>query len=73
MPWRVPARAEAWRWSPLALIRALRPVVIVKGAVYRQDEVVGAQWVEGHGGRVHLAGLHEGFSTTNIIERMKAA
>ncbi|HXD89174.1 MAG TPA: D-glycero-beta-D-manno-heptose 1-phosphate adenylyltransferase [Urbifossiella sp.] len=59
--------------TPLGLIRALRPDVLVKGADYRKEEVVGAQWVEAYGGRVHLAGLHEGFSTTNIIDRMKAA
>ena len=59
--------------TPLSLIRAIRPDVLVKGADYRKDDVVGAQFVESHGGRVHLAGLREGFSTTNIIERMKAA
>jgi D-beta-D-heptose 7-phosphate kinase/D-beta-D-heptose 1-phosphate adenosyltransferase len=59
--------------TPLALIRAIRPDVLVKGADYRKDDVVGAQFVESQGGRVFLAGLREGFSTTNIIERMKAA
>ena len=59
--------------TPLSLIRAIRPDVLVKGADYRKDDIVGAQFVESHGGRVHLAGLREGFSTTNIIERMKAA
>jgi D-beta-D-heptose 7-phosphate kinase / D-beta-D-heptose 1-phosphate adenosyltransferase len=59
--------------TPLALIRAIRPDVLVKGGDYRKDEVVGAQLVESRGGRVHLAGLRDGFSTTGIIERMKAA
>ena len=59
--------------TPLSLIRAIRPDVLVKGADYRKDDVVGAQFVESHGGRVHLAGLREGFSTTIIIERLKAA
>jgi D-beta-D-heptose 7-phosphate kinase/D-beta-D-heptose 1-phosphate adenosyltransferase len=59
--------------TPLALIRAIRPDVLVKGGDYRKDEVVGAQLVESHGGRVHLAGLRDGFSTSGIIERMKAA
>ena len=59
--------------TPLALIRAIRPDVLVKGADYRRDDVVGAHLVESHGGRVHLAGLREGFSTTGIIERMRAA
>ncbi len=59
--------------TPAALIEAIRPDVLVKGADYRKSEVVGAAFVEGYGGRVHLAELREGFSTTNLIERMKAA
>jgi D-beta-D-heptose 7-phosphate kinase/D-beta-D-heptose 1-phosphate adenosyltransferase len=59
--------------TPLALIRAVRPDVLVKGADYRKDDVVGAEFVEAHGGRVHLAELKHGFSTTTLVERMKAA
>jgi D-beta-D-heptose 7-phosphate kinase/D-beta-D-heptose 1-phosphate adenosyltransferase len=59
--------------TPLALIEAIRPDVLVKGADYRKDEVVGAELVESYGGRVHLATLHRGFSTTNLIERVRAA
>ncbi|MDB5308557.1 MAG: hldE 4 [Gemmataceae bacterium] len=59
--------------TPLQLIRAVRPDVLVKGADYRKTEVVGGEVVEGYGGRVHLAALRDGFSTTSLIERMKAA
>ena len=59
--------------TPLNLIRAIKPDVLVKGADYRKDDVVGAKFVESHGGRVHLAGLKDGFSTTGISERMRAA
>ena len=59
--------------TPLALIRAIRPDILVKGADYRKDEVVGAALVEAHGGRVHLAELRGGFSTTTLIDRMRAA
>jgi D-beta-D-heptose 7-phosphate kinase/D-beta-D-heptose 1-phosphate adenosyltransferase len=59
--------------TPLALIQAVRPEVLVKGADYRKSEVVGAEFVEALGGRVHLAPLREGFSTTTLIDRMKAA
>jgi len=59
--------------TPLALVRAIRPDVLVKGADYRADEVVGAEIVAAAGGRVHLADLRQGFSTTNLIERMRAA
>jgi D-beta-D-heptose 7-phosphate kinase/D-beta-D-heptose 1-phosphate adenosyltransferase len=59
--------------TPLALIQALRPDVLVKGADYRKEEVVGAAFVESYGGRVHLAPLREGYSTTRILQRLGAA
>lgn len=59
--------------TPLALIQALRPEVLVKGADYRKDDVVGAAFVEAYGGRVHLAPLREGLSTTRILQRLGAA
>jgi D-beta-D-heptose 7-phosphate kinase/D-beta-D-heptose 1-phosphate adenosyltransferase len=59
--------------TPLALIQAIRPDVLVKGADYRKDEVVGASFVETYGGRVHLAPLREGYSTTGIIKKSQAA
>ena len=59
--------------TPMHLIQTLRPDVLVKGADYAKDEVVGAEFVESYGGRVHLAMLHHGHSTTNLIERMRAA
>ncbi|HEV2949592.1 MAG TPA: D-glycero-beta-D-manno-heptose 1-phosphate adenylyltransferase [Gemmataceae bacterium] len=58
---------------PLSLISALRPDVLVKGADYQKHEVVGADVVESYGGRVHLAPLREGFSTTRILQRLGAA
>jgi D-beta-D-heptose 7-phosphate kinase/D-beta-D-heptose 1-phosphate adenosyltransferase len=59
--------------TPLALIEAVRPDVLVKGADYRKDEVAGAAFVESYGGRVHLATVRDGFSTSGLIERMRAA
>jgi D-beta-D-heptose 7-phosphate kinase/D-beta-D-heptose 1-phosphate adenosyltransferase len=59
--------------TPLALIQSLRPDVMVKGADYRKDEVVGAEFVESYGGRVHLAALRQGFSTTALLEKLHAA
>lgn len=59
--------------TPIELIKAIRPDVLVKGADYRKDQVVGADLVEGYGGRVHLAGLREGYSTTKLIEQMRVA
>jgi D-beta-D-heptose 7-phosphate kinase/D-beta-D-heptose 1-phosphate adenosyltransferase len=59
--------------TPLELIQAIRPDVLIKGADYRKDEVVGAAFVESYGGRVHLAQLREGCSTTRILQMLGAA
>jgi D-beta-D-heptose 7-phosphate kinase/D-beta-D-heptose 1-phosphate adenosyltransferase len=59
--------------TPMELIGAIRPDVLVKGADYRKDQVVGAELVESYGGRVHLAGLREGYSTTKLIQQMRVA
>lgn len=59
--------------TPQTLIETLRPDVLVKGADYRRDEVVGADFVESYGGRVYLAPLREGFSTTRLIDKLRAA
>jgi D-beta-D-heptose 7-phosphate kinase/D-beta-D-heptose 1-phosphate adenosyltransferase len=56
--------------TPVDLIAALKPDVLVKGADYTLDQVVGADIVQGYGGRVVLADLAEGFSTTNTIAKM---
>ena len=56
--------------TPLKLIDALKPDVLVKGADYRPENVVGREIVESNGGRVHLVPVREGYSTTGITERM---
>ncbi|HEY4900481.1 MAG TPA: D-glycero-beta-D-manno-heptose 1-phosphate adenylyltransferase, partial [Terriglobales bacterium] len=55
--------------TPLRLIEAIRPDVLVKGGDYCEDEVVGAAEVHGWGGRVELVPLVAGCSTTSLIER----
>ncbi len=55
--------------TPLALIEAIRPDLLVKGADYRPEEVVGGAFVEAYGGKVLLAGLVPGYSTTATIAR----
>jgi D-beta-D-heptose 7-phosphate kinase/D-beta-D-heptose 1-phosphate adenosyltransferase len=56
--------------TPLALIQSVKPDVLVKGADYTVDQVVGAEQVKSWGGRVLLASLSPGFSTTATITRM---
>ena len=56
--------------TPLELIRRLKPDVLVKGSDYTVDTVVGAEDVAGWGGKVVLANLVDGQSTTNTIKKM---
>lgn len=56
--------------TPLALIAALAPDVLVKGADYSESEVVGADIVRAKGGRIVLAELTAGQSTTALVERL---
>jgi D-beta-D-heptose 7-phosphate kinase/D-beta-D-heptose 1-phosphate adenosyltransferase len=58
--------------TPLELIRALLPDVLIKGADYAEDQVVGGDVVRAAGGRVFLARLVPGESTTGTIARMTA-
>jgi D-beta-D-heptose 7-phosphate kinase/D-beta-D-heptose 1-phosphate adenosyltransferase len=57
--------------SVLSTIQALKPDVLVKGADYTIDKVVGSDFVMAYGGRVHLASLSQGQSTTNTIKKMQ--
>jgi D-beta-D-heptose 7-phosphate kinase/D-beta-D-heptose 1-phosphate adenosyltransferase len=57
--------------TPLALIEALRPDVLIKGADYARAQVVGGDLVESYGGRVVLADLTASQSTTATIAAMK--
>jgi D-beta-D-heptose 7-phosphate kinase/D-beta-D-heptose 1-phosphate adenosyltransferase len=58
--------------TPIELIHALEPDVLVKGADYSLDRVVGADFVTSRGGRVFLAELVEGHSTTGMVRRVAA-
>jgi D-beta-D-heptose 7-phosphate kinase/D-beta-D-heptose 1-phosphate adenosyltransferase len=59
--------------TPLELIQAVRPDVLVKGADYRVEEVVGADLVKSYGGRVYLAPLKEGLSSSQALRKLEAA
>jgi len=56
--------------TPLKLIKAIRPDVLVKGADYAEGVVVGREFVESYGGKVELAPLIEGVSSTNIMSKI---
>lgn len=57
--------------TPLELITSLLPNVLVKGGDYTLAQIVGASEVINNGGEVIINPILQGFSTTNIIEKMK--
>lgn len=57
--------------TPLELIKAIRPNVLVKGGDYKPEEIAGAREVTEAGGRVVINPLLQGFSTSSIIDKMK--
>ena len=57
--------------TPLELIKAILPDVMVKGGDYTTNQVVGGKEVIANGGRVIINPIVEGFSTTGLIEKMK--
>jgi len=58
--------------TPLELIRALKPNVLVKGGDYVVETVIGHEDVIANGGRVEIVPTVEGFSTTNLVKKMAA-
>jgi len=59
--------------TPMALIEGFRPDVLMKGADYTKDKVVGGTFVESYGGRIELLPLREGYSSTQIIKKAQGA
>lgn len=59
--------------TPARLVRSVDPNVLVKGEDWRTKGVVGREWVESRGGRVVLARLVPGRSTTGLLERIRRA
>lgn len=57
--------------TPLDLIRALRPDVLVKGGDWNVRQIVGGDFVQGYGGDVRSLKLVDGVSTTALVERIR--
>ncbi|MXV43525.1 D-glycero-beta-D-manno-heptose-7-phosphate kinase [Saccharibacter sp. 17.LH.SD] len=56
--------------TPLELIKKIKPHTLVKGADYKEEDVVGGDVVKEYGGKVALITIIEGQSTTHIVKRM---
>ena len=58
--------------TPQAIVSTLLPDVLVKGADWAEDAIVGRDVVEGHGGKVVRVPVVGGYSTTKILEKVRA-
>ena len=59
--------------TPLEVIKALKPDVLVKGSDWHEKNIVGAEFVRSLGGRVSTIKLVKGLSTTNLINKIAKA
>ena len=57
--------------TPYALIRELKPDILVKGNDYLAENIVGADIVIANGGKVETVELVQGYSTSGIIDKIK--
>jgi rfaE bifunctional protein nucleotidyltransferase chain/domain len=57
--------------TPAEIIRAIQPDVLVKGADWPADQIVGRDTVEARGGRVVRVPVEQGYSTTSLIDRIR--
>ena len=57
--------------TPLELIQKIKPDVLVKGGDYTIDKIAGADFVQAYGGSVAIIPLLEGYSTTDIVNKLK--
>ncbi len=56
--------------TPEALIHEVRPDVLVKGAEYEESAIMGADFVQSYGGRIHRVQMLPGYSTSALLKRL---
>lgn len=56
--------------TPLELIKALKPNVLVKGGDWKPEQIVGSEYVQANGGEVYSLNFVDGYSTTNLINKV---
>ena len=56
--------------TPIGLISAVIPAVLVKGGDYKKEDIVGADFVEDHGGSIEIIPFLEGHSSTDLINKI---
>ncbi len=58
--------------TPENLIKGIKPDVLVKGGDWRENEIIGADFVRGYGGQVFSLPLKDGYSSSEIVDRIKS-
>ena len=58
--------------TPYELIKKIQPDVLVKGADYKEDDIVGADIVKAKGGEIKTIEFVDGYSTSKIIDKIKS-
>ena len=58
--------------TPENLIKSIKPDVLVKGGDWREEEIIGADFVRGYGGQVFSLPLKDGYSSSEIVDRIKS-
>ena len=58
--------------TPLEILTALQPDILVKGGDYRLDEVVGRELIEARGGQVRVLPFRSGYATSRLLERLRS-
>ena len=56
--------------TPLKLIEAVKPDILIKGADWKKKGIIGSESVQGHGGKIEYIKFVPGLSSSNIIERI---
>ena len=56
--------------TPLKVIKALKPDILVKGGDYQEKEIVGSQFVKSYGGRVKRIPIYKNYSSSRIIKEI---
>jgi len=59
--------------TPLKIIKAVKPDILIKGADWKKNKIIGSDLVEAYGGKVSTIKLVKGFSTTNLIKKIAKA
>ncbi|MEZ5173800.1 MAG: D-glycero-beta-D-manno-heptose 1-phosphate adenylyltransferase [Bacteroidia bacterium] len=57
--------------TPIEIIRAVMPDILVKGGDYNEEQIVGADLVKSAGGRIAIINFTEGYSTTSFLDKIR--